>query len=251
MKRIILLVTGFLITCFLYAAPQDSLWQQANDYYANGQYSDAVRVYTEIEKTNFVSSDLYFNKGNAYFKQNDLANAILYFERAYRLAPNDAAIAHNLHIAQQRTQDKVEAVPEFILTTWLRDMRHWASSDTWAVLSLILVLVAFVFLGIFFFARSVRFRKISFFVTLGATVLVIGSFSFAFVQTTEMLDNSKSIIFPAVVTVKSAPDNTGKDLFILHEGTKVEVIDELAGWQNIRLADGKEGWIEASSTEKI
>jgi tetratricopeptide (TPR) repeat protein len=233
------------------ANPLDTLWVKANTCYVNGQYAEAVKIYSEIEQTNNVSVDLYFNMGNAYYKQNELGNAVLYYERASRLRPNDAAIQHNLEIARQRTLDRVEAVPEFFVSTWMRTLRHWADSDTWAVLSLVLVAVAFVFLGLFIFARSVRFRKVSFFITVIVVLLVAGSFTFAFYQTAELLDNTESIVFPAVVTVKSAPDNTGKDLFILHEGTKVYVIDELSGWQNIRLRDGKEGWIEEGNTKRI
>ncbi len=251
MKRIFSLLLGFLIVFTAKAGSLDSLWSRANTYFANEQYADAVSVYKEIEQTNIVSADLYFNLGNAYFKQHELSDAILYYERAQRMKPNDEAIRYNLKMAQEQTLDKVEAPQAFFLTTWLHTVRRWADSDTWAVLSLVLVAVTFIFLGLFFFARSIRLRKMSFFATLVVALLVVGSFGFAFTQTSEFLKDTEAIIAPPVITVRSAPDNTGKDLFPLHEGTKVLIIDELAGWQNIRLPDGKEGWIETGNTKRI
>jgi hypothetical protein len=233
------------------SAAADSLWVQANTFYANGQYTDAIRVYAEIEATDNVSPALYFNMGNACFKQNELANAILYYERALRLSPADAAIAYNLEMAQLRTLDRVDAVPEFFLFTWVRNLRRLAGADTWAMLSLCLVAATLLCLSGFFFIRSVRLRKLSFFAAVACVLLMAGSITFAAFQRADLADRSEAIVFPAVVTVKSAPDNTGKDLFILHEGAKVTIIDELAGWQNIRLRDGKEGWIEAGNTVRI
>ncbi|MDR1405937.1 MAG: tetratricopeptide repeat protein [Prevotellaceae bacterium] len=232
-------------------AVADTLWAQANTFYANGQYADAIRVYAEIEAANSVSPALYFNMGNACFKQNELANAILYYERALRLSPGDAAIAYNLEMAQLRTLDRIDTVPEFFLFTWVRSLRQCAGADAWAMLSLLLVAVTLICLSGFFFIRSVRLRKLSFYTAVACMLLAAGSIVFAVSQTAERDSRSEAIVFPAVVTVKSAPDNAAKDLFILHEGAKVTVIDELSGWQNIRLRDGKEGWIEAGNTVGI
>ncbi|MDR0581513.1 MAG: tetratricopeptide repeat protein, partial [Prevotellaceae bacterium] len=247
-KRIYLFTVALLLSLFAGQAASavvaDTLWVQANTFYANGQYPDAIRIYTEIEATDNVSPALYFNMGNAYFKQNELANAILYYERALRLSPGDAAIAYNLEMAQLRTLDRVDTLPEFFLFTWVRNLRQWASADTWAMLSLFLVAGTLLCLSGFFFIRSVRLRKVSFFMAVACVLLAAGSITFAGFQRAEITAHDEAIIFPAVVTVKSAPDNTGKDLFILHEGAKVTIIDELSNWQNIRLRDGKEGWIE-------
>ncbi|MDR3351182.1 MAG: tetratricopeptide repeat protein [Prevotellaceae bacterium] len=232
-------------------ATADSLWAQANTFYANGQYPDAIRVYSGIEAAGKASPDLYFNMGNAYYKQNELANAILYYERALRLSPGDAAIAYNLEMAQLRTLDRIDAIPEFFLFTRIRHLRQWASADGWATLSLFLVAATLLCLAGFFFIRSVRLRKLSFFTAAACALLAAGSVIFAEAQRTAVTSRSEAIIFPAVVTVKSAPDNTGKDLFILHEGAKVIIIDELSDWQNIRLRDGKEGWIEAGNAVRI
>ncbi|MDR2358600.1 MAG: tetratricopeptide repeat protein [Prevotellaceae bacterium] len=254
-KRIFILAAVLLFSPFAgraaSAVAADTLWAQANTFYANGQYPDAIRVYTEIEATDNVSPALYFNMGNAYFKQNELANAILYYERALRLSPGDAAIAYNLEMAQLRTLDRVDTVPEFFLFTWVRNLRQWAGADTWAMLSLFLIAATLLCLSGFFFIRSVRLRKFAFFMAVAGVLLAAGSITFAGFQRAGITNRNEAIVFPAVVTVKSAPDNTGKDLFILHEGAKVTIIDELSNWQNIRLRDGKEGWIEAGNTKRI
>ncbi|MDR2801756.1 MAG: tetratricopeptide repeat protein, partial [Prevotellaceae bacterium] len=134
MNKLLILSLAFIFSPMAgrAAVAADSLWAQANTFYANGQYTDAVRVYTEIEAADNVSPALYFNMGNAYFKQNELANAILYYERALRLSPGDAAIAYNLEMARLRTLDRVDTVPEFFLFTWVRDLRRWAAADAWA-----------------------------------------------------------------------------------------------------------------------
>ncbi|MDR3133568.1 MAG: tetratricopeptide repeat protein [Prevotellaceae bacterium] len=253
MNRTFILSIAFLLLPFggRAAATADSLWAQANTFYANGQYRDAIRVYTEIEAADNVSPALYFNMGNAFFKHNELASAILYYERALRLSPGDAAIAYNLEMAQLRTLDRVDAVPEFFLFTWIRNLRQWASADAWAILSLFLVAATLLCLSGFFFIRSVRLRKLSFFTAAACLLLAAGNILFANAQHAGITDRSEAIIFPAVVTVKSAPDNTGKDLFLLHEGAKVIIIDELSNWQNIRLPDGKEGWIEAGHAVRM
>jgi hypothetical protein len=154
-------------------------------------------------------------------------------------------------MARLRTLDRVDTVPEFFLFTWVRDLRRWAAADAWAMLSLCLVAATLLCLAGFFFIRSVQLRKLSFFMAVAGALLAAGSIAFAGFQRAETTNRSEAIIFPAVVTVKSAPDNTGKDLFILHEGAKVTIIDELSNWQNIRLRDGKEGWIEAGNTKRI
>lgn len=254
MNRLLLTALCLLLAaayCRPAGATADSLWVQANTFYANGQYPDAVRIYAGIEATDNVSPALYFNMGNAYFKQNELANAILYYERALRLSPGDAAIAYNLEMARLRTLDRVDAAPEFFLFTWVRRLRQWAGADSWAALSLCLVAGTLLCLSGFFFIRSARLRKLSFFMAVAGVLLAAGSITFAGFQRAEITRHDEAIIFPAVVTVKSAPDNTGKDLFILHEGAKVTIIDELSNWQNIRLRDGKEGWIEAGNTKRI
>jgi tetratricopeptide (TPR) repeat protein len=229
----------------------DSIWAKANTLYASGSYDEALQHYTMIEASGEVSADLFYNIGNTYFKQNNLSKSILYYERALKLHPEDRDITHNLDIANAMTIDKIEPVPEFFVTTWIKDIRNSASADTWAWISLALFAFVLLLAWFFFFARSVALRKVSFILAAIVLLLGINSIVFASYRKAALYDTSAAIVTPAVVTVKSSPDAAGKDLFILHEGTKVTILETLGEWQSIRLADGKQGWIFKYAAEVI
>ncbi len=252
MKKI-LFIAFIILTAHSTGAAQtlDSLWDKANAAYAGGNFAEAVAAYTEIEKSGNVSADLYFNTGNAYFKQKQLPEAILYYERANKLQPEDKDILHNLTIARAQTLDKVEVVPDFIVSTWVKELRSTVGTDTWAAFALVFLAACLLLFLLFFFARNVRLRKFSFFLAVISIALTTICFVFASEQKKEMMDTSEAIIFPAVVTVKSAPNQDGKDLFILHEGAKVKILEELRDWQRIQLPDGKDGWVLSSATQRI
>jgi tetratricopeptide (TPR) repeat protein len=251
MKKIILFALFFVATGILQAQIVDSIWTKANDLYAAGNYREAATYYSMIEASGEVSADLFYNIGNACFKQNILSKAILYYERAIKLRPGDPDITHNLTLANAMTVDKIEAVPEFFIFTWIKDIRHSAGADTWAWLSIILFTLCLLLFVLFFFAHNITLRKFSFFLSI---LILLGSMLcgiFAHYQKKELHDTSTAIITPAVITVKSSPDTSGKDLFILHEGTKVVILETLGEWQCIRLADGKQGWILKFAAEVI
>jgi tetratricopeptide (TPR) repeat protein len=243
MKKIIVFVLFFICTLTVQAQTTDSLWAEANNLYASGNYKEAAVFYDMIEASGGASADLFYNMGNACFKQNILSKAILYYERALKLQPANPDIIHNLAMAEAMTIDKIEAVPEFFLAIWIKNIRNMAGVDTWAWLSVILFFLFLLFLWVFFFARSISLRKISFVFSILVLLLSVNSLTFASYRKAALYDNTAAIISPAVIMVKSSPDTSGKDLFILHEGTKVKILETLGEWQYIRLADGKQGWI--------
>lgn len=251
MKKIITCIQFFVVTGILHAQIVDSIWVKANSLYASGDYREAITYYNMIEASGEVSADLFYNIGNAYFKQNIVSKAILYYERAIKLRPGDADISHNLALANAMTVDKIEAVPEFFVFTWIKNIRSGADTDTWAWLSIIFFTLGLLLFGLFLFAHHIALRKFSFFLSI---LILLGSINcgiFAYYQKKELHDTSAAIITPAVITVKSSPDTSGKDLFILHEGTKVTILETLGEWQCIKLADGKQGWILKFAAEII
>ncbi|MDR0737991.1 MAG: tetratricopeptide repeat protein [Prevotellaceae bacterium] len=251
MKKIITSILFVVATGILHAQIVDSIWVKANNLYASGDYHEAITYYNMIEASGEVSADLFYNIGNAYFKQNIVSKAILYYERAIKLRPGDADISHNLALANAMTVDKIEAVPEFFVFTWIKNLRNGAGTDTWAWLSIIFFTLGLLLFGLFLFAHNITLRKFSFFLSI---LILLGSINcgvFAYYQKKELHDTSAAIITPAVITVKSSPDTSGKDLFILHEGTKVTILETLGEWQCIKLADGKQGWILKFAAEII
>jgi tetratricopeptide (TPR) repeat protein len=241
------LLTGNIVN----AQTPDENWAQANELYAAGNFDEAEQLYKAIESAGHVSAALYYNLGNTYFRQKSWGKAILYYERALKLHPENRDISHNLEMAGAMIIDRIEPVPEFFLTIWIRHIHSVAGADTWAWGSIVFFAACLLLALLFFFARSIALRKFSFFLAI-FTLLCCGCCAvFAHYQKQNMLDQSKAIVMPAVVTVKSSPDNSGKDLFILHEGTKVTLLETLGQWQRIQLTDGRQGWLMGRAVEKI
>jgi tetratricopeptide (TPR) repeat protein len=227
------------------------LWNSGNEKYMQGEFSTALESYLKIEEMGYNSPKLMYNIGNTYFKLGENGKAILYFERAVRLDPSDGDAERNLALANEFALDKIESVPEFILTTWLRDIRYIMSSNGWAWLSIVFAAL-FAFLMLFFrYATTSRMRKISFFGGTAALFLGLTSLLFAWNLKSDFTDHNSAIIMKPVSSIKSSPDNSGKTLFILHEGTKVKVLEQIGGWQRVELSDGRQGWVTSVDMEII
>lgn len=235
----------------VYAQDVRELWKNGNEKYTQGQYTEALENYLKIEEAGYTSEALLYNIGNTYFKLKENGKSTLYFERALKMNPSNKDAQNNLALAKEYSLDKIEEVPEFILTTWLKDVNYSLSSDMWSYISLFLFAVVALLLLSFKFAPTSRLRKLSFF--LGMVALLFGIFSavFAWTQSRDFMLRDSAIVMKLVSSVKSSPDNSGKTLFILHEGTKVKLLEELGGWKRVELADGRQGWIISIDIEKI
>lgn len=235
----------------VYAQDVRELWKNGNEKYTQGQYTEALENYLKIEESGFTSEALLYNIGNTYFKLKENGKSILYFERTLKMNPSNKDAQNNLTLAKEYSLDKIEEVPEFILTTWVKDINYSLSSDMWSYISLFFFAIVALLLLSFKFASTSRLRKLSFF--LGMIALLFGIFSaaFAWTQRRDFMLRDSAIVMKLVSTVKSSPDNSGKTLFILHEGTKVKLLEELGGWKRVELADGRQGWIISIDIEKI
>jgi tetratricopeptide (TPR) repeat protein len=240
-----------LLTWSAFADGNESLFALANQKYSDGQYKEAAQSYEEIINSGYSSAALYYNLGNACYKQNELTRAILNFERALLLAPGDEDIKYNLDIANQLVVDKINSLPQFFVSKWYRQLRIGLSPDQWAWLSLSCFLLSGIFALLFLFLRSRFLRKL--FLAAGIILLLISTSSLIFGQQQEkqFSERNTAIIFSPSVTAKSSPDDGGTDLFVLHEGVKVWIIDQLNGWLEIELADGNKAWIPGDSLERI
>ncbi len=227
------------------------LWDQANTAYINANYRLAAELYDSIRRTAGVSEKLYYNLGNAWFKMGSMGRAILYYNKAQRLAPTDGDIEHNLAVANTYVKDKIEQVPEFFLARWIRSVRTSLGSDTWTYISFGMLALALAGTVVYLLARTLGRRKAGFYTGIVCGVLFIAATAFAFEGRSEMLAPGEGIVMNSAVAVKSSPDAQSKDLFVLHEGTKVKVVDRLQGWIEVTIADGNKGWIEASTIEMI
>jgi tetratricopeptide (TPR) repeat protein len=223
----------------------------ANEAYQRADYSGAESLYRGIIDSGKHSAKLYFNLANTLFKQEKLGEAILYYNKALRLAPADEDIRHNLEYAEQMTRDSIEEIPEFILTTWVRAVRGALSSTVWCVLSLVLLVVSLSMMLVYLLAQRLSLRKTGFYVMVVAGVLFILTTIFAWSEGRMDVEHREAVIMNSAVSIKSSPDRAATELFVLHEGTKVVIGETISGWAEVRIADGRKGWIEESRIERI
>lgn len=243
-----------LLSLALPAAAQEdvsSLWEKAGEAFAAGQWQNALNCYQMIEGEGLVSDDLYYNIGNTFLKLQDNAHAILYYERALKLNPSHADAAHNLEIVRQMTLDKIDEVPDFILVSWFHNLRQGLSANAWAWITLGLLFLAGILLTVFRSGAPRSLRKVSFILSCIVLVLAIFTFIFSLQQKRAVTRQDSAIVTAPVCSVKSSPAEGGKTVFVLHEGTKVRLLDDVGDWARIEIADGRQGWAQGSTFEII
>ena len=231
-----------------FAQSASELYKSAAQLYKANQFEQAAADYEKILSQGYKTAEVYYNLGNCYYKLNTLNKAIVNYERALRLAPQDEDIQHNLAVANTRVVDKIQPVPTLaILNAW-NNVVEAKSSHGWAILALGFIWLALLFFAIYLFVGVRRFSMAA------GTLLVILSIaviSLAARQSNKEQQSDSAILMVSNSFVKSAPDASGNDLFMLHEGVKFQILDRVGEWSKIRLADGKVGWIERSNYEKI
>ena len=231
-KKGVVSVVVLLLAATLGAyAADEPLWEDATADYAAGNWQEALEKYLEIEQLGHVSDKLYYNIGNAYYKTGNLGESILYWERALKMNPAYADAKYNLNIARESVLDRIETVPEFILAKWVRDAKYMLSSDAWAWVALaLMLLVALCLLGFrYFHGRGAR--RFAFVMACIFLLAAIGAFIFAWSERGDVTSERDAVVMIPVSSVKSSPGEDGKSLFILHEGTKIQVLDELGDWR--------------------
>ena len=254
-KRFMAVVVSLMAWCGVGVAAEydvaEQQWQRANTLYTAGDYNGAVMVYDSIVGEGVVSHKLFYNLANAYFKSGKVGEAILYYHKAAKLAPNDDDIAYNLAYAQSFTKDNIEELPRSFVSNAIESVRNLMSSNAWAVLSLVLLALGLACGVVFVVAARRSVRKSTF---VGAVVLMVATLicvAFGGAERREILSTDEAVVLSSAAAVKSSPERTSKDLFILHEGTKVEVLDSFGEWREIRIADGNKGWIQHSAIALI
>ena len=233
------------------AASPELLWDQANTAYINNDYEAAAKIYRAILGQGLVSATLYYNLANACFKRNELGEAILYYHRALRLAPGDEDMRYNLSVAEARTKDTIDKLPEFFFTEWVRSVRRVMSATAWTIWSFVALAAMLVLLLCYLLARRLAVRKVGFFGMVAALLLFILCTAFAAGQRREAIGEDRAVVMASSAAVKSSPDRASTDLFVLHEGTVVTVLNRLGDWCEVTIADGKKGWTEWRKIEVI
>ena len=249
---VVILLLSLGASMNIQAKDLDSLWTAGVQAYTDGKFADASTAWTSIEESGQKSAKLYYNLGNAWFKQGNYPKAILNYERALRLDPSYSDARYNLEFTGNFVQDKIEPVPEFILKSVARKVCYVMGSNAWAVIFLVLLAAALMMGLLFLLGSSVGKRRAGFYCGIVLLLLSAGALSFSAWQKSDSMKTDTAIVMSPVSSVKSSPSSgSSKDLFVIHEGTKVTILDEVGSWKNISLADGRQGWLPAADLEVI
>lgn len=225
--------------------------KNADIEFSKGNYQRAIKDY-EVLLRKGASADIYYNLGNAYYRTDNITRAVLNYERALLLSPGDKDIAFNLQMARSKTIDKITPKSEMFFVTWYRALVNMIAVDAWAVVAVVGIAVALVLVLFYLFSSSTLYRKIGFFGALYCFILFVLANIFAYQQKQLLTKRDGAIVMSQSAVIKSTPSKGGKDLFIIHEGTRVDVTDAtMKDWRSVRLADGREGWIQSSQIEMI
>ena len=239
-------------TEFSAAAQENSVTKAEGDSaYVKNDYASAIQIYEALLKEG-EAAEVYYNLGNSYYKAGDIAKAILNYERALLLQPGNGDIRANLEVARAKTVDKVEPIPEIFFVSWTKSLINSMSVDAWAVCGVVCFILLIASLYFFIFSKQVVLKKASFICGIVFLIAVILANVFASEQKDSLQNRDSAIVMSPSVTVRSTPSESGTSLFILHEGHKVTIKDaSMKGWKEIRIEDGKVGWVPSSSIEII
>ena len=229
----------------------ENLMHQANNLYQQNQYGEAVKLYKQILDEGYESEAVHFNLGNSYFRLNKLGYAILNYEKALRLAPDDEDIKYNILVANARTVDKIKELPKLFIVEWWELLVTSLSPNNWLILVLIfyylflLTIAGYFLIGKFNFQKYIAYWGIINFVVLICITLLL------FARLNREASTDFGVLIESAITVKQSPSEKGNDVFVINEGIKFEIEDRLDNWAKIKLADGKVGWLPEKSFEKI
>jgi len=243
MKKWITLLSIFI--SFLASAQNNALFENATASYNKGDYEAAIQNYLEILENGKHSANLYFNLGNTYYKLNQIGPSIYYYEKALLLEPNDTEIKHNLAFAQNMTIDAIEPLPQTSISKLVASFKNILSFDQWSYTAIFCMFLFVAFYLAFYFFRFTNQKRISFIISLFFLSFSIISVLMAVVQYQDFKETHPAIVFAEESRIKAEPNNRSEEVFILHEGSKVAVEDQLENWVKIRLVDGKTGWMPA------
>lgn len=248
--KIVLAIT-MLISYGLLYADNSTVMQQANAAYQAQKYNQAKKLYLKIVSSGNEGSVLFYNLGNASYKNGDKAEALLWYERALRLDPSNEDIKHNIAFVNQHITDKIDQVPDFIIVRWWNSASMSMTSTNWAIFSIIISFLLVIGLIIMLVTPKQWLRSTGFIVAILMMLMLTLSIIFSHKEYVRYEKNPEAIVMQGVLNAKSTPNDSGADLFIIHEGLKVTITDRLNEWYEIRIPNGEKGWVNKKSVEII
>ena len=252
MRRVLfLLVLSWLTAAGAHAQTPEQLFLEGNAFYQQGKLEDALKRYETILDRGFVSGELFYNIGNVHYRSGRIAEAILFYERARRRMPQDEDLRHNLQMANLLITDRIEPTPRLFLWDLWEDIKSAFSPTGITWLTYFAYLLAVASVGAFLLVRTYRMKRLTLLTTAFWATVTVFALVVAVAKISDVTETDEAIVMGNVVTVKNSPDEQSSDAFVLHSGTKVRILDQVSDWIEIRLADGKVGWIDRGSVETI
>lgn len=247
MKRILAILIALLP--IVGTSAQDATL--GDEAYREGDYANAIEQYEAVIASGHSSADLYYNLGNAYYREGQMANAIVNYHRALRLKPSMTDAKENLALAESHTTDRITPLPQIFLSQWHKGLRDGITPATWRCIWLVLLAVLGVCIVLFRMGRTLSLQKVGFVCGIVDLVLIAVATYFMLASTAHYNAHSEAIVMEPAIAIKGSPEQQSVDKMLLHEGTLVEIEEELSSWYKIRIADGTTGWCEAQSVERI
>lgn len=233
------------------AAEERKIVEQANEAYAAKKYDKAIQRYQQLLEQSGPSEVVFYNLGNSYYRKGELGKAVLFYEKALLLDPDDEDILHNLKVAKASSKDELEELPEFFLSRWWNNLRLLMSTTAWSILGLILLWLGIGGIILWLMGNSRQQKKQGFIAGISFLVLSVLPFSLVLSGANLERDSGYAVIMSVEIKLRSAPDSESKEILRLHEGTKVAVLDQIGDWHKVKLSNGEQGWLPNTSIEKI
>ncbi|MCK0147946.1 tetratricopeptide repeat protein [Arenibacter sp. F26102] len=246
----VLTILAYLV-CTLGYSQNEPLFDQATAFYNEGEYTQAANNYLKILESGEHSAELYFNLGNTYYKLNNIAPSIYYYEKALLLKPNDQDVRNNLAYAQNMTLDAIEPLPQTSISKLYNKLTAYLSFDQWAYVAVgFMILFVCCYIAFYYFKYSAQ-KRIAFISSIIFLLFSVLSVILAYFQYSKFQSDQPAIVFAEEVGIKSEPNNRSQAIFNLHAGAKVHVLEELNDWKKIQIADGKTGWLLADDIKEL
>ncbi len=249
------MISGLLIFLLSLQAEETNeerlLYEKALTEYQNNNFQESLDIFNKLIASGYSSFKLYYNAGNAAFKTGDIPSSILNYEKALLLKPFNEDAKYNLEIARTYTIDKLEVIPEVFFVRWFKMFSLLLHTNIWAAISLVCFALSLALLAVFLFSARYRLKKLTFMGAVITFVISLLSFTLAIMNKSLTSNNNEAIVFEPVVTGTSSPGSGGNELFVIHEGTRVEIEDKLGEWYEIKLSDGSVGWVPMNFVKKI
>jgi len=252
MRYLSIILLSFMFSISSIASEHYSgILENGNEAYKTENYDDAITAYEHVLSADYSSAAVYYNLGNSYYKTGQLPDAILHYEKALKIDPSNSDIQYNLSIANRQITDKLESIPPFFLSIWWKNASQLLSIDSWGWLTVSSMFFGALLFGFFWQTKTETSKKSSFYGFIVSLTLAIFCFFAGNDQKNILETSTEAIVFSPSLTVKSSPVINSKELFVVHEGIKVKILESIDNWYKVSISDGNTGWIKKTTVEQI